>query len=113
MPNRKATRLLVHTAGTRIMCMSMSGSRECSSTTIQAAHRATPSRINPMTLGEPHPHDGASLTPRSRATSQPDRSTAASQLTRPGVRTGDSGTNRWAQTAAIRVMTSGIQNSQW
>ena len=66
-----------------------------------------------MTLGEPHPHVGASLTPRSRATSQPDRSTAASQLTRPGVRTGDSGTNRWAQTAAIKVMMSGIQNSQW
>ena len=28
MPKSKATRLLVHTAGTRIMCMSISGSRE-------------------------------------------------------------------------------------
>ena len=40
-------------------------------------------------------------------------SAAASQLTRPGTRTGDSGTNRQVQIAAATVATSGIQYSQW
>ena len=47
------------------------------------------------------------------ATSHPESRTAPNQLIRPGVRTGDSGTNTWAHTAAITVMISGIQNSQW
>ncbi len=73
----------------------------------------TAATMRPMTLVEPHPQVGASLTPSSRATSQADSSTAASQLILPGVRTGDSGTKRWAQPAAMRVMIRGIQNSQW
>ena len=112
-PNRKATRLFVHTAGTRIMCMSISGWRERSSTAIQAAARTTARARRPRTFGEPHPQLGASLTPRRRATSQPDSSTAAGQLIRPAVLTGDSGTNSCAQMAARTMMTSGIQKSQW
>ena len=69
--------------------------------------------MRPSTRGEPQPHDGASLTPRRRATSQPDRSTAASQLIRPGVRWGDSGTKAQAQTVATTASIIGIQNSQW
>ena len=61
-----------------------------------------------------HPQVGASLTPTSRATSQPESSTAASQSIRPGVRTGDSGTNAHVQIAGDHDRcTSGIQNSQW
>ncbi len=56
---------------------------------------------------------GASLTPTSRATSQPESRTAPSQLSLPGVRTGDSGTKKWAHTAAVSEMINGIQNSQW
>ena len=40
-------------------------------------------------------------------------SAAASQLTRPGTRTGDSGMKRHVATAASTIATSGIQNSQW
>ncbi len=42
-----------------------------------------------------------------------DISAAASQLTRPGTRSGDSGTNRQVQIAAPTMTTSGIQYSQW
>ena len=66
-----------------------------------------------MTLGEPQPHDGASLTATSRATSHAESRIAASQLIRPGVRTGDSGTTRWVATATTATTTPGIQNSQW
>ena len=69
--------------------------------------------MSPRTLADPHPQVGASLTPTSRATSQAESRTAASQLIRPGVRTGDSGTKSCAETAATSVMISGIQNSQW
>src|SRR5664279_4696212 len=82
-PNRKATRLFVHTAGTRIMCMSISGWRERSSTAIQAAARTTARARRPRTFVEPHPQLGASLTPRRRATSQPDSSTAAGRINWP------------------------------
>ena len=113
MPNMKATRLLVHTARRRIMCMSISGSLARSSTTTHSPARTTAAPMSPSTFGEPQPHDGASLTPRRRATSQADSSTAASQLIRPGVRTGDSGTKIQAHSVAMAAMTIGIQNSQW
>ena len=113
IPNRNATRLFVHTAGTRIIFMSMRGWRERASTSVQATPMTTASATRPITSGDPHPQLGASLTPMSRATSHPERSRAASQLTWPGVRTGDSGTNTKAHTAAITVITRGIQNSQW
>ena len=48
----------------------------------------------------------------SNATSQPESSSAARQSMRPGVRTGDSGTNRCAATAVSPTTTIGIQNSQ-
>ncbi len=64
-------------------------------------------------MADPQPHDGASLTPRSRATSHPESRTAPHQLILPGVRTGDSGTKKWAQTAAVTEMIRGNQNSQW
>ncbi len=38
---------------------------------------------------------------------------AGSQLIRPGLRTGDSGTKKCAATAAATVTIIGIQNSQW
>ena len=95
------------------MCMSMSGSFDRSSTMTQATMSTAARAIRPRTRGDPHPHTGASLTPRRRATSQADRRTAASQLIRPGVRTGDSGTNSQAARVATAASIIGIQNSQW
>ena len=42
-----------------------------------------------------------------------ERVDAGGGLTRPGVRTGDSGTKRWAMIAAGMTMAKGIQKSQW
>jgi hypothetical protein len=54
-----------------------------------------------------------SLTAISTVESPTVISAAASQLMRPGTRIGDSGMKRQVATAASRIATSGIQNSQW
>ena len=62
---------------------------------------------------ESHPQPGASLIASRKQTSQPDRSAAPAQCTRPGARIGDSGTAITVSTVATAVVISGIQNSQW
>ena len=62
---------------------------------------------------DPQPHDGPSLMPSSRQTSQADSRPAPAQLTCPGVLIGDSGTKKCVRPAAATTTTSGIQNSQW
>src|SRR5262245_56769624 len=106
-----ATRLLVQTAVWRIIFMSISGvaARNSASTHHQACTTAPAS--NPSTRSDLQPQAGASLSPTSRATSHADSSTAGSKLILPGVRTGDSGTNSSADTAAATVSASGSQNS--
>ncbi len=96
----------------RIIFMSISGVVARSSARIQAAASTTAAASRPITRLEPQPQLGASLSATSSATSQADSSTAGSQLIRPGVRTGDSGTNSTAETAATIVRISGSQNSQ-
>ncbi len=112
-PISSATRLFVHTAARRIIFMSISGVAARSSASTQTAARTTAAASRPITRAEPQPQPGASLGATSSATSHPDSSTAGSQLIRPGVRTGDSGTNKIAQTAAMTVRIIGSQNSQW
>ena len=111
-PISSATRLLVHTAVRRIIFMSISGVAARSSVITQAAPRTTVAASRPITRAEPQPQAGASLSAISSATSHADSSTAGSQLIRPGVRTGDSGTNTMADTAAMTVRINGSQNSQ-
>ena len=72
-----------------------------------------PTASRPSVLGEPHPHVVVIEIAMSTHQKPAVISAAASQLTRPGTRTGDSGTNRQVQIAAATVTTSGIQNSQW
>ncbi len=112
-PNSSATRLFVHTAGRRIIRMSISGVAARRSTTTHAAASTTAATIRPMTLPEPQPQSGAWLSATSSATSHAESSTAGAQLIRPGVRTGDSGTKKCAATAAATVRIIGSQNSQW
>ncbi len=112
-PISSATRLLVHTAVRRIIFMSISGVTALSSEATQLAASTTAAASRPSTRPEPQPQLGASLSATSKATSHEDRSTAGSQLIRPGVRTGDSGTNSTADTAAMIVRIIGSQNSQW
>jgi 2-polyprenyl-3-methyl-5-hydroxy-6-metoxy-1,4-benzoquinol methylase len=64
-------------------------------------------------LGEPQPHVVVSLIAISTIEMPRVISAAASQLMRPGTRTGDSGMNRQVANAAMTITISGIQNSQW
>jgi hypothetical protein len=108
-PSRKATRLVVHTPRIRIIAMSINGTSLRSSTSTQAVVSATPAASRPRVLGEPQPHVIVSEIAMSMQQKPAVISTAASQLTRPGTRTGDSGTKRQVQKAAATVTTSGIQ----
>src|ERR1039457_5943511 len=92
MPKRKATRLLVHTAGTRIIFMSTTGSLTLSSTTTQTTSSTSPSAPRASVLVANQPHVGASETANSNATSHADNNNAAEMEMRPGERSGDSGT---------------------
>ena len=111
-PSSSETRLLVHTAVRRIIFMSISGVAARSSAVTQPAPSTTAPASRPSTRAEPQPQSGASLSATSSATSHADSSTAGSQLIRPGVRTGDSGTKSTAATAAATVRIIGSQNSQ-
>ena len=112
-PNSRATRLVVQTAGMRIIRMSMSGASLRTSTVTQPAHSTTDPTNSPTMVTDVQPHTLPWLTASSRQTSQPDSSRAARTSIRPGVRTGDSGTNTAVATAAQMVRTMGSQNSQW
>src|SRR6266851_5642845 len=101
-----------HTAVRRIIFMSISGVAARNSAATQPTASTTAPANRPITRPEPHPHSGALLSATSSATSQADSSTADSQLIRPGERTGDSGTNSTADTAAMTVRIIGSQNSQ-
>ena len=108
-PSRKAVRLVVQTARIRIIPMSIRGSRLRISTTTHAAQSSRPAPISPIVRVEPQPQVVASLIASSTAVIPVDMSSAASQFTRPGTRTGDSGTNRQVPSAAATITTSGIQ----
>jgi hypothetical protein len=112
-PMSSATKLLVQTAVVRIIFMSISGVVARNSAATHAPARMTAAASSPSTVPDRQPQSGASLSATSRATSQPDSSTAGNQLIRPGVRTSDSGTSAIAQTAVMAVRISGSQKSQW
>src|SRR5664279_5039816 len=111
-PSRNAARFAVHTPRMRIIVMSISGLALRASTAIHTAETARPAAIRPSVFDEPQPHEVVSEI-ASRTVEMPIViSAAASQLIRPGTRTGDSGMNRHVAIAAITVATSGIQKSQ-
>ncbi len=112
-PSSSDTRLVVHTAGMRIIRMSISGCDELDSAMTHATARTTEAISRAITETEPQPHVGPSLTPSSNATSHADSKTAPGQLSFPAVRTGDSGTMTFVATVAIAKMIIGIQKSQW
>ena len=112
-PSRNATRFVVQTPRIRIIAMSINGSRECSSTITQAAVIASPSASRAIVLADNHPQLVVSEIAISTQLKPAVISAAASQLTLPGRRTGDSGTNRQVASAAIVITISGIQYSQW
>ena len=105
--------MVVQTPRTRIIAMSTRGFSLRTSTAIQAAITAKPARVRPIVLVEAQPHWVVWLIASSTAEMPIDISAAASQLTLPGTRTGDSGTRRQVRMPAATTATSGIQNSQW
>src|SRR5580692_1103951 len=111
-PSRNAAKFVVHTPRIRIIVMSISGLLERASTATHTVDTARPAAIRPSVFAEPQPHVVVSLMAISTVERPIVISAAASQLIRPGTVTGDSGMYLQVATAAIRIATSGIQNSQ-
>ena len=112
-PKTSAARFVVQTARIRIIRMSTSAARLRVSTQTHATASTAATANRPSTRAEVQPHDSPSLTGRSSATSQPARSAAPVQSSRPGERTGDSGTKSCVPTVAAMTAIRGSQKSQW
>ena len=110
-PSRNAARFVVHTPRIRIIVMSISGSLLRTSTAIQATETARPTASRPSVFGEPQPQVVVSLIASSTIEMPIVIRAAASQLTRPGTRTGDSGMKRQVATAAMTVATAGSRTA--
>src|ERR1700736_1218409 len=108
-PSRNAARFVVHTPRMRIIVMSIRGWRLRTSVTIQAPQITIPTENSPTVLTEVQPHLFASEIAISTQHIATLINVAASQLTFPGTRTGDSGMNRHVNTAARTVVARGIQ----
>jgi hypothetical protein len=112
-PTRKAAALTVQTPRTRIIFMSTSGSAVRDSLRTQTTASSSPAASSPSTRPLVQPQAEPSLTAISSATSQADSRAAPTQLTRPGVLIGDSGTKSTVAITARTTAISGNQNSQW
>jgi hypothetical protein len=108
-PSRSATAFVVHTPRMRIIRMSTSGCGDADSLRTQSTRRTRPAAITPSVFADSQCHVAVSLTATSTRASPADISAAPVQLTRPGTRTGDSGTKTWI---AIVARTIGISGSQ-
>src|ERR1700749_2321559 len=102
-----ATTLFVQTPGRPTTFMSTGGVAPRNSDQTQGTASSTAAANSPRTAGEPQPQSDASLNGTSSATSQPESSTAGSQLIVPRPRTGDWGMNTTEPTAAITVAMPG------
>ena len=111
-PTRNAAALTVHTPRMRIIVMSTSGSAAACSLRIQTRSSTAVAANRPTMRASPQPQAEPSLMPISRQTSHAESRKAPSQLTRPGVLIGDSGTKKIVAIVATTVSTNGIQNSQ-
>ncbi len=112
-PSRNPTRFVVQTPRMRIIRMSTSGCEERVSLRTHDASSTRPSAKQPSVLDESQCQFTAWLIATSTATRPADISAAPVQLTRPGVRTGDSGTNTRVATVAATTGINGSQNRKW
>src|SRR4051812_30345237 len=91
-PSSSATVLVVQTPRMRIIFMSTSGSALWVSLYTQAASTSSPDSITTSVSADSQPQLGVLLTAISTAPRPTAISSALTQFTRPGTRTGDSGT---------------------
>ncbi len=108
-PSRSATAFVVQTPRMRIMRMSTSGWSDRDSLRTQNASSTTPIAMQPIVFDESQCQVAVSLTAISTAASPSDIRAAPVQLTRPGTRIGDSGTNKCTRTVAATIGISGSQ----
>src|SRR6185312_9463545 len=99
-PRSAATAFVVQTPRIRIIRMSTSGVAERDSLRTQSASSTTPTAMLPSVFAESQCQFAVSLTATSTAERPSDMSAAPVQFTRPGTRTGDSGTKKCVSTAA-------------
>jgi hypothetical protein len=90
-PSRNAARFVVHTPRIRIIVMSISGWRLRTSTSTHRPQTAIPAASSPSVFGEPQPQTVVCAIATSTMQSPRLISAAATQLTVPGARIGDSG----------------------
>ena len=112
-PTSSVAMFVIATVGWRSISMSTSGwgVRRCSQT--QKARTTTPTANRPSVRGSPQPHSLARAIASSGAT-RPTASTSAPRTsTRPGVRTGDSGTKSSIMIAAAAALIAPSQKIQW
>ncbi len=105
-PSSNATAFVVQTPRIRIILMSTSGWSERDSLRTHSASSTRPTAMHPSVFTDSQCQFAVSLTATRTAASPSDISAAPAQFTRPGTRTGDSGTNRWVATVAT---TTGIE----
>src|SRR4051795_2316893 len=108
----REARLEVHTPRKRITLMSTNGSDERSSVRTQKASTPADVAMRPQKRIDPQPQFCPSLTASKRPPRPSESSSAAYQLTRPGLRTGDSGTIAQVAMKAAPSVSNGIQNNQ-
>ena len=110
-PSRNAVRFVVQTPRIRIIVMSIRGDALRTSTATHAQQTRTPAANNASGRDEVQPQAVVWLTAINTVEIPTLIRIAASQLGRPGIRTGDSGTKRQVQNAATAITTSGSQKS--
>ena len=112
-PTSTVAKLVIATVGWRSISMSTSGSgvRRCSQT--QKLRITAPTTNRPSVRVSPQPHSLALAIASSGAVSPRPSTIAPRTSTRPGVRTGDSGTNSSMKTAASAALIAPSQKIQW
>src|SRR5215212_2196118 len=108
----REARLVVHTPRKRITLMSTNGSDERSSVRTQKASMPADAAMSPQKRVDPQPQLCPSLTASKSPPKPSESSSAAYQLTRPRLGTGDSGTIAQVAIKAAPSVTNGIQNNQ-
>ena len=112
-PTSSVATLVISTVGWRSISMSTSGCGVRRWSMTQRLRITAPAANSPSVRGSPQPHSFAWAIARSGAL-RPKASTIAPRMsTRPGVRTGDSGTKISIAIAATAALIAPSQKIQW
>ncbi len=112
-PISRVEMLVVSTGRRASVLMLISGSRVRRSKNTNPTSTIRPAAISPSVRPEPQPQSAPREMPISSEARPAARIAAPARSTRPGVRTGDSGTNRCVVIVASTPMIAPSQKIQW